>query len=44
MIPFYVALIRYFSPRIKAASQSVQEMLEDFSGELQEKIAGRRRR
>ncbi|MFI5367230.1 MAG: ABC transporter ATP-binding protein, partial [Candidatus Binatia bacterium] len=39
VIPFYVALIRYFSPRIKAASQSVQEMLEDFSGELQEKIA-----
>jgi subfamily B ATP-binding cassette protein MsbA len=40
VVPFYVALIRYFSPRIKAASQSVQEMLEDFSGELQEKIAG----
>jgi ABC-type multidrug transport system fused ATPase/permease subunit len=40
VIPFYVGLIRYFSPRIKAASQSVQEMLEDFSGELQEKIAG----
>jgi len=39
VIPFYVALIRYYSPRIKAASQSVQEMLEDFSGELQEKIA-----
>jgi subfamily B ATP-binding cassette protein MsbA len=40
VIPFYVGLIRYFSPRIKAASQSVQEMLEDFSGDLQEKIAG----
>lgn len=40
IMPPYVALIRYFSPRIKAASQSVQEMLEDFSGELQEKIAG----
>jgi ABC-type multidrug transport system fused ATPase/permease subunit len=40
VIPFYVGLIRYFSPRIKAASQSVQEMLGDFSGELQEKIAG----
>jgi len=40
VIPFYVALIRYFRPRIKAASQSVQEMLEDFSGELQEQIAG----
>jgi ATP-binding cassette, subfamily B, putative efflux pump len=40
VIPFYIVLIRYFSPRIKAASQSIQEMLEDFSGELQEKIAG----
>jgi len=40
VIPFYVALIRYFRPRIKAASQSVQEMLEDFSGELHEQIAG----
>jgi ABC-type multidrug transport system fused ATPase/permease subunit len=39
VIPFYVGLIHYFSPRIKAASLSVQEMLEDFSGELQEKIA-----
>lgn len=40
VMPFYIALIRYFSPRIKAASRSVQEMLEDFSGDLQEKIAG----
>jgi ABC-type multidrug transport system fused ATPase/permease subunit len=40
VIPFYVALVRYFSPRIKAASLSVQERLEDFSGELQERIAG----
>ncbi|MFQ5667004.1 MAG: ABC transporter ATP-binding protein [Candidatus Binatia bacterium] len=39
VIPFYVVLIRYFSPRIRAASQSVQEMKEDFSGDLQEKIA-----
>jgi ATP-binding cassette, subfamily B, putative efflux pump len=39
VIPFYIGLIRYFSPRIKAASQSVQELLEDFSGELQERIA-----
>jgi len=40
VIPLYVALIRYFSPRIKAASRSVQETLEDFSGDLQERIAG----
>src|SRR5262249_1321840 len=40
IIPFYVALIRYYSPPIQAAGQSGQERLEDFSGELQEKIAG----
>jgi len=40
VIPLYVLVIRHFSPRIKAASQSVQEMIEDFSGDLQEKIAG----
>ncbi len=40
VIPFYVALIRYFSPRIKAATRSVQDTLEDFSGDLQERIAG----
>jgi ABC-type multidrug transport system fused ATPase/permease subunit len=40
IIPLYVGLIRYFSPRIKAASQSVQESFEDLSGDLQEKIAG----
>ncbi|MBI1815584.1 MAG: ABC transporter ATP-binding protein [Deltaproteobacteria bacterium] len=40
VIPIYVLMIRYYSPRIKAASRSVQEMIEDFSGELQEKIAG----
>jgi ABC-type multidrug transport system fused ATPase/permease subunit len=40
VIPFYVGLMRYFGPRIKAASQSVQERIEDFSGELHERIAG----
>jgi ABC-type multidrug transport system fused ATPase/permease subunit len=40
VLPFYVALIRYFSPRIKAASRLAQERLADFSGDLQEKIAG----
>ncbi|HVN83987.1 MAG TPA: ABC transporter ATP-binding protein [Candidatus Binatia bacterium] len=39
VIPVYVLCIRYYSPRIKAASQSVQEMIEDFSGDLQERIA-----
>ncbi len=40
VIPLYVLIIRHYSPRIKAASQSVQEMIGDFSGDLQEKIAG----
>ena len=40
VIPFYVLLVRYFSPRIKAASKEVQARLEDFSGDLQERIAG----
>jgi subfamily B ATP-binding cassette protein MsbA len=40
VMPLYVGLTRYFAPRIKAASSEVQEMVEDFSGDLQEKIAG----
>lgn len=40
VMPFYVGLVRYFGPRIKAASLEVQELVEDFSGDLQEKIAG----
>jgi ABC-type multidrug transport system fused ATPase/permease subunit len=40
VMPLYALLIRHFSPRIRAASQSVQELIEDFSGDLQEKIAG----
>ncbi len=40
VVPFYVAVIRLLSPRIKAASHELQEVVEDFSGELQERIAG----
>lgn len=40
VMPAYVALIRFFRPRLREASRSVQEMLEDFSGDLQERIAG----
>lgn len=40
VVPFYVAVIRVLSPRIKAASHELQEVVEDFSGELQERIAG----
>ena len=40
VVPFYVAVIRILSPRIKEASHQLQEVVEDFSGELQERIAG----
>jgi subfamily B ATP-binding cassette protein MsbA len=40
VVPFYVAVIRLLSPRIKEASHELQEVVEDFSGELQERIAG----
>jgi subfamily B ATP-binding cassette protein MsbA len=40
VMPFYIGLVRYFGPRIKATSLEVQELVEDVSGDLQEKIAG----
>src|ERR1700719_3273518 len=40
VIPFYVAVIRILSPRIKETSHDLQEVVEDFSGELQERVAG----
>ncbi len=40
VMPCYVVLIRYMSPRIKKASRRSQEKLEEISGDLQEKIAG----
>ncbi len=40
VMPCYVVLIRYMSPRIKKASRSAQEKLEEMSGDLQEKING----
>jgi ABC-type multidrug transport system fused ATPase/permease subunit len=40
VVPFYVAVIRLLSPRIRAASHELQEVVEEFSGELQERIAG----
>jgi subfamily B ATP-binding cassette protein MsbA len=40
VMPCYVLLIRYMSPRIKKASRRSQEKLEEISGDLQEKIAG----
>ena len=40
VIPFYVAVIRILSPRIKETSHDLQEVVEEFSGELQERVAG----
>lgn len=40
VVPFYVAVIRVLSPRIKEASHELQEVVEEFSGELQERVAG----
>ncbi len=40
VMPFYIVLIRWMSPRIKKASRSAQERLEEMSGDLQEKIGG----
>jgi ATP-binding cassette, subfamily B, putative efflux pump len=40
VVPFYIAVIRMLSPQIRAASHELQEVVEEFSGELQERIAG----
>ena len=40
VVPFYVVVIRILSPRIKKASHELQEVVEEFSGELQERVAG----
>jgi subfamily B ATP-binding cassette protein MsbA len=40
VVPFYVAVIRVLSPRIKRTSHELQEEVEDFAGELQERVAG----
>jgi len=40
VVPFYVGVIRVISPRLKEASHQLQEVVEDFSGELHERIAG----
>jgi subfamily B ATP-binding cassette protein MsbA len=40
VVPFYVTVIRVLSPRIKEASHELQEVVEEFSGELQERVAG----
>jgi len=37
IVPFYVAVIRILSPRIKETSHDLQEVVEGISGELQER-------
>lgn len=38
--PLYVVMITYFSPRIRRASRSIQETLEDISASLHERVVG----
>ncbi len=40
IVPFYIAVIRILSPRIKETSHDLQQVVEEFSGELQERVAG----
>jgi len=40
VVPFYVAVIRFLSPQLKHASHALQEVVEDFSGKLQERVSG----
>ncbi len=40
VVPVYVVLIRLASPRIKAVSHEVQDRLAEFSGELEQRMAG----
>jgi subfamily B ATP-binding cassette protein MsbA len=38
--PLWVTFMRYFSPRIKAVSHRMQQVAEDISGEVYERVAG----
>src|SRR5579875_838371 len=38
--PIYVALMRYFSPRIKTVSHRLQEVIEEVSGQVHERVVG----
>ena len=40
VMPFYIAIIRYYAPRIKHTTHRLHEVLEVFSGDLQERISG----
>ncbi len=40
VMPFYAAVIRYYAPRIKDTTHRLQEVVEIFAGDLQERITG----
>lgn len=40
VMPLYVIVIRVLTPRIKEASHQLQQGVEEFTGELQERVAG----
>jgi ABC-type multidrug transport system fused ATPase/permease subunit len=40
IFPFYIAAMRTFGKRAKSTTKHVQEALEEFSGDIQERVAG----
>lgn len=40
VFPFYIGSMRWFGKRSKSTSLEVQEAMEEFSGEVQERVAG----
>lgn len=40
VMPFYALMIRYYAPKVKAATHRLQEAVEVFAGDLQERIIG----
>jgi ABC-type multidrug transport system fused ATPase/permease subunit len=40
IVPLWVTFVRYFSPRIKAVSHTMQQSVEEISGEVHERVAG----
>ncbi len=40
VFPFYIALMKTFGRRAKSTTKAVQEKIEEFSGDVQERVAG----
>jgi ABC-type multidrug transport system fused ATPase/permease subunit len=40
VFPFYIGSMRWFGARSKRASRAVQQAMEEFSGDVQERVAG----